>query len=571
MDLGISGLASGFDWKNLVEQLADVERVPQTRLRVEQSTLDQRKIAYGSISTQFGVLKNRVDALKDPTLFESRLATTGDSEVASASASAGSALGTYTFAITQLATTSLQQGGSNAGLKLNSTNDVSSLVLSGAGFANPVTAGTFTVNGKQVTIATTDTLAAVFTKISTATGGAVTGAYNNATDKITLSGTGAIVLGSATDSSNFLRIAKLENNGTNTIASAVALGTIKQTATLNEGNFTTAISDGGSGNGQFKINGVAIAFNASTDTTADVIARINNSTAGVVAAYDAVNDRFQLTNKSTGDVGIALEDVTGNFLAGTGLSSGSLSRGHNLLYTINGGGQLSHHSNTITDESSSLTGLTVTALKEGSTTIQTTSDTSKITAAVKDFIGEYNKSQSLIDSHTASTTDAKGKVTAGILAGENEANELSSKLRGLANSVVSGLSGSVSQLVHLGIDSNGTDDTLALADSTTLDTMLADHLSEVQEFFTHATRGLGVKLSSYLDGVVGDKGSLVTKQKNLTTQSANIDTQISDLERIVLANKSRLIASFVSMEQARSNINQQLQFLSQRFGTQASV
>ena len=448
MDLGISGLASGFDWKNLVEQLADVERVPQTRLRVEQSTLDQRKIAYGSISTQFGVLKNRVDALKDPTLFESRLATTGDSEVASASASAGSALGTYTFAITQLATTSLQQGGSNAGLKLNSTNDVSSLVLSGAGFANPVTAGTFTVNGKQVTIATTDTLAAVFTKISTATGGAVTGAYNNATDKITLSGTGAIVLGSATDSSNFLRIAKLENNGTNTIASAVALGTIKQTATLNEGNFTTAISDGGSGNGQFKINGVAIAFNASTDTTADVIARINNSTAGVVAAYDAVNDRFQLTNKSTGDVGIALEDVTGNFLAGTGLSSGSLSRGHNLLYTINGGAQLSHHSNTITDESSSLTGLTVTALKEGSTTIQTTSDTSKITAAVKDFIGEYNKSQSLIDSHTASTTDAKGKVTAGILAGENEANELSSKLRGLANSVVSGLSGSVSQLVQ---------------------------------------------------------------------------------------------------------------------------
>ena len=89
----------------------------------------------------------------------------------------------------------------------------------------------------------------------------------------------------------------------------------------------------------------------------------------------------------------------------------------------------------------------------------------------------------------------------------------------------------------------------------------------MQEFFTHATRGLGVQLSSYLDGVVGDTGSLVTKQKNLTTQSANIDTQISDLERIVLANKSRLIASFVSMEQARSNINQQLQFLSQRFGT----
>ena len=569
MDLGISGLASGFDWKSLVDQLADVERVPQARLRVEQSTLDQRKIAYGSIYTQFSVLKNRVDALKDPALFDSRLAKTGDSAVASATAGAGSALGSYTFAITQLATTSVQQGGSNVGLKLNGTNDVSSLVLSNAALASPVTAGTFTVNGKRVTIATTDTLEAVFAKISTATSGAVTGAYNNTTDKITLSGTGVIVLGSVTDSSNFLRIAKLENNGTNAIASAFALGAINQSTKLNVANFATAISDGGSGTGEFKINGVSIAFAASTDTTADVLARINNSTAGVVATYDAVNDRFQLTNKSTGDVGIALEDVTGNFLAGTSLSPGTLSRGYNLLYTINGGGQLSNHSNTITSESSSLTGLTVTALTAGSTTIETSSDTSKISTAIKDFIAEYNKSQSLIDTQTASTTDAKGKVSAGILAGDSEANELSSKLRGLVGSVVGGLTGSVSQLTHLGIDSNGTDDTLKLTGSTTLDTLLADHLNEVQDFFANATNGLGAQLSDYLEGVVGDEGSVVTKQDNLATQSAGIDTQISDLERIVLANKSRLLAGFVAMEQARSNINQQLQFLSQRFGTQA--
>ena len=33
------------------------------------------------------------------------------------------------------------------------------------------------------------------------------------------------------------------------------------------------------------------------------------------ANYDPVNDRFLLTNKTTGDVGITLEDVTGDFLA----------------------------------------------------------------------------------------------------------------------------------------------------------------------------------------------------------------------------------------------------------------
>ena len=29
MDLGVSGLASGFDWKTLVDQMIDVQRAPE--------------------------------------------------------------------------------------------------------------------------------------------------------------------------------------------------------------------------------------------------------------------------------------------------------------------------------------------------------------------------------------------------------------------------------------------------------------------------------------------------------------------------------------------------------------
>jgi flagellar capping protein FliD len=61
---------------------------------------------------------------------------------------------------------------------------------------------------------------------------------------------------------------------------------------------------------------------------------------------------------------------------------------------------------------------------------------------------------------------------------------------------------------------------------------------------------------------------LPTKQSNLGKEIANIDTQISDMERLVLANQDRLTQSFVAMETARATINQQLQFLAQRFGTQ---
>src|SRR6185436_15768114 len=104
MDLGLSGLASGFDWKSLISQLIAVERTPEDRLRSQQSVLQQRNNAYGSIKTQLGVLQNRLANLKDPTFFNSRTASAADSAVASSTASSTASAGSYSFSILQLAT-----------------------------------------------------------------------------------------------------------------------------------------------------------------------------------------------------------------------------------------------------------------------------------------------------------------------------------------------------------------------------------------------------------------------------------------------------------------------------------
>ncbi|HMJ89788.1 MAG TPA: flagellar cap protein FliD N-terminal domain-containing protein, partial [Candidatus Acidoferrum sp.] len=217
MAISLSGLATGFDWQSVVEQLTEVERAPQSRLRSEQSTLQQRNNAFSSIKTQLGVLQNRMKALKEASLFDTRSVTTSNSSSATATSSAATPLGSYAFSITQLATAAMLQGTSDMGAKLNATNDVSALALSNAAFKTPVTAGTFTVNGKQITITGTETLQGVFDKISTATSGSVTASYDSASDRIRLAGTGEIVLGSATDTSNFLQAAKLTNNGTGAI------------------------------------------------------------------------------------------------------------------------------------------------------------------------------------------------------------------------------------------------------------------------------------------------------------------------------------------------------------------
>ena len=576
--LAISGLASGFDWQSLVSQLVQVERAPETQLQSQQSILQQQNNALGSIKTELSVFQNAVTALSDPSFFGSRTAASSDSTLVSASAASGTAVGTYSLNVSQLATVAALQGTVGIGASLSSSSDVSGVTLASAGFATAMTAGTFTVNGQQITIATSDTLKGVFDKISAATGGAVTGSYSATdpvtgakTDQITFSSTKEIVLGSATDTSNFLQVAKLSNTTTGTVTSAGSLGAVKTASPLNQANFLTPVTDGGSGAGAFMINGVTINFNASSDSLATVISRINDSTAGVAASYDATNNRFTLTNKNTGDVGISVQNVTGNFLqatgflTGAGLASGTLAHGKNLLYTMNGGSQLSSQSNTIADTSSGITGLSVTALAKGISNITVGSDTSKIKTAITNLVNEYNKMQSVISTQTASTTDSTGKVTAGLLSGDQDTESLSATLRDMMTSVVSSASSGGIRLDDLGFSSNGTTDSLSTTDLSGLDSALATNLPGLKDLFTNSTSGLGVQLNSFLTGTIGDNGSLVTHQTNLTKQSADIDTQISSIETQVLAYQDRMTAEFVAMETAAAKTNQQMQFLSKNF------
>ena len=572
MELGLSGLASGFDWRTLVNQLADVERSPQKRLRAEQGTLFNRNNAFGSIKTQLSVLKNRTDNLSSNDVLQARKATTSDSTVLSATASAGAASGTYAFNVTQLATASKTAGTLGVGANLYPTNVVTSGTLASKGFNPPISAGTITVDGKQITIdPTVDTLKDVFDRIDAASSGNIQGSYDATTDTITLKRVGSsdpLVVGSATDTSNFLSVARLSNNGTSELTSPSNLGSITPANTLSLANFQTAVSDGGAGAGAFKINGVSIAFNASSDSVQNLMDRINASAAGVSMSYDRVNDQFTLTNKVTGNLGVAVQDVTGNFLAAAGLATGStFIAGNDALYTINGGSVLSSHSNTLTEETTGIEGLSIALLKTGASTLSLASDSSAIKGAIKNFIEDYNRAQSTIDSLTSSSTDSAGKVTRSTLAGDTDANEIASKLRAISYNQSTGLTGTLNSLAKIGIDTNGDSDQLTLNDETALDDAIANHLSELKTLFNDPDKGIATQLNAYLEKMIGDDGSVITKQDALTKQSSEIDIQVTDLEKRVQSNRQRLIDGFVQMETAQQTINQQLKFLQQRFGT----
>jgi flagellar hook-associated protein 2 len=576
--LSLSGLASGMDWTSIINEMLTVQAAPETQMSTEETTDNSVKSAFQTIGTELTTLAGDATTLSDPGFFTSRTTSVSNSSVASATAASGTPLGTYTFNVTKMATDAVQVGSKAAG-KLNSSNDVSNLTLSSAGFANPVTAGTFTVNGKTITIATSDTLQSVFDQISSATKGAVTGSYNSTTDEITLSSTSSpsspITLGSDTDTSNFLQSAELYNNSTGAITSTSALGGVNLSNTLNQANLSTSISDGGSGAGEFKINGVAINFDASTDSVTDVLQKINDSNAGVTATYDSLNDSFELADTTPGNVGISLQDVTGNFLAATGLSSGTLQAGTNLQYSINGGGTLTSQSNTIDAGSSGLTGLSVTALGTGSTAITVASDTSTISSAINSFVTDYNAVQNFISSQTVTTTSSTGTVTPGLLTGNMDAEGIETTLRQLVNAS-SGTTSGVESLNDLGIASNGQDNTLAVT-SSTLTSVLTTNLAAVQKLFSDSSSGIAVTLNSYLGsststtGMLSSGGMLATDENNMTNEANGLATSITNLQAQIAANKTMLTNEFTNMETAINSINTEKEYLNDYFDTSSSA
>ena len=565
--LAISGLASGFDWQSVVTQLANAERSAETPWQNQQTAINAQIASYSTINDALTALQTDVNALKDPAFFQSALAQSSDATFASASAASGATIGSFVFNISQLATAARINGASNMGNVL-APNGAANTTVGGAAFSAPVTAGTFTINGAQISIATTDTLQDVFDHIAAATNNAVTASYDSTNDTITLSSGSDIVLGSATDTSNFLQAAQLFNNNetgttTRTITSSLSLGHIQVTGGMANANLRTAIQDDGAGNGAFTVNGVTINYNAGTDSIQNVLDRITNSTAGVTASYDSLNNRFLLTDKATGDIGISIQDVAGkgNFAAATGLSGGALQRGKNLLYTVNNGPQLVSQTNTINPVSSGITGLTVTALKEGSVTISVGSDTTKISNAIQQFVTDYNKVQTSIGAQQIVTTGSNGKTSPGTLTGDVTASNIASQLRSSVYSVISGLSGAISMLSQLGIQTNGQDNTLKVTDSTALTNALTNNLSGVKAFFTDPTNGWVTKVNNFVNQTIGDDGTIPNHLASLKTQTNNLSTQIANLEKKIAADSAHWTTEFQAMETAQAKINQQMQYL----------
>jgi len=360
MGMALSGLASGFDWKSIVDQLIEVSRTPQTRMRKEQTTNSQKSSALDDVRAKLAALKTSISNLNSQDSLLKKSATIADKNSNwTATATKDTPAGDYNLEMISQATASILKGASGLGSAIAPANAISSTWMGAT-----LTAGNFILNGNTISISATTTWNQLINQINAIPG--YSASITN--DKFVISGPGTINLGSdASSPTNFLQLARLFNNGSSTVSTdSGGLGKLRLDVPLNSSssNFSNWTSWASQPNpGAIKINGQSISINPSM-TGQEVLDAITSSSAGVTASYDFINNGFILKNKNPGNSAIDIQDVTGSFaslLKVTSSSNPTLINGQNTSFRINGGGIIQSQGNTITENEHGIKGLTITA------------------------------------------------------------------------------------------------------------------------------------------------------------------------------------------------------------------
>jgi flagellar capping protein FliD len=276
------------------------------------------------------------------------------------------------------------------------------------------TDGFFTINGVRINVGDVSTMTAndLLGRINAANAG-VTAYFDSATSRFYLRsntvGSNTITLGGNGDTSNFLAISGLATNHGGVQIAGQAREGVESDMPLAQGGFTQAINSG-----VFTINNTKISIDAGVDSLDDVIKKINNSGAGVLASYDPIADLITLSqdlDKNPTALRITVGDAsdTSNFLEAMNLTLDTTVQSQigtvrqNSQITINGV-DYERNSNTVDDVIDKVT-LNLNAVTTGPETITVSADTGRLEDSILDFIVEFNTTMELMDSTYLTKTE----------------------------------------------------------------------------------------------------------------------------------------------------------------------
>jgi len=306
----IAGLSTGLNWQLIINDIVAANSANVNHVTARKTTVDNQATAISTLSTDLTNLSHSVFDMENTSLYAGVQVTSSDpTSTWTGTASNGTPTGNYSVSVSQLATSSILNGATLTNSNLSTSSALSALTT-----YSPVTAGTFTIDGKQFSITSTSvTLQSVLDTInsSSATTG-VAAAYDSANDVISLTTTSStsssvspIILGATNDTSNILSVFKLTN------ASPVL-----NSSTAGGYSVSTAASS-------FTINGATVAISSGESLT-DIVNSISTATHGqVVGTLSGTTGAFSLTLTAASGGSINLGSDTGTFLSQMHLSGAS--------------------------------------------------------------------------------------------------------------------------------------------------------------------------------------------------------------------------------------------------------
>jgi flagellar hook-associated protein 2 len=565
MSVTIGGTFSGLNVSSIISAIIAADSIPITQLQTQDTNLTTQSTTLGALGTSLGQLSTVLQSLT-PNVLASQTAVGSNTAVGTPTVDSTAQSGSVTVNVTQLASSTVLRSGSGTDTKLTAPEAGSTNVATALGESS-VDGQTFTINGKTITLASTDVLDdgnpnsanSVIGKINNS-GAGVTATYDATTGQFSLASSSPILLGASTDTSDFLTQAQLFNNASGSVTSAIGIGRVNPDADLATAGLATAPTAG-----QFTINGVSINYNAG-DSLNTVINNINLSGAGVTAIYDTYEDQIVLSSTSRGPQNITVADGTSNAASALRLttSDSTLQAGNATLFTVNGSSQVRQsNSNIISASDLGVKGLTFTASGTGSTQITISPDVTNIAAAINAFVTQYNTTQQLIATDTAvsttptTTTNSDGSTSsstsAGPLATDTNLTFLGSQLRSVTDGSISNTA-TIRMLSDLGIVSNANDNTLTQVDTSKLSDALTNHLSEVEALFNDPTSGLTTTLqntiSTYNDSL---NGVITNEQQNISNQITYNQAQITKMQEQMQAEQTNLENEFALLDEAEGD------------------
>jgi flagellar hook-associated protein 2 len=315
------------DWQPIVEKLLELEAIPKQRLQSQKRENEAKVSDLGLLKSQLDALRSASTALQSDSLYNARsIQYSSQSSGLVANASTGALTGKFEIKVESLATSTEISSRNRSSKRLSDSLNLDSK-LSDLPLHASLTTGTFTVSGRTFNISSLDiTLRELLDQINDVDpeddGNVITFSYDDTVDKLSIAtgineadqnSSNLVVLGSSTDTSNFLSAFKLIGKpSAGTVSSNNSLGSIDMTVSLANANFASAFSGLTSGMGNFFIGegegAVRVDYDVNNDSLSSVIEKVNNSDANIFMYYDPVGDRFVVRNERAGAVGIIMHE-----------------------------------------------------------------------------------------------------------------------------------------------------------------------------------------------------------------------------------------------------------------------